>query len=135
LQKILFKNSHMKKWKKTKKDSHSFCKVIPLAPLCVHAPINHLVIPHFSNDIIVGCNFKMDILWTIYLPKLIHLSCNTFYYKNIVPYINWCAQIYKFTKIFICFNPWRSWVNGDVRHTHALGWNFNTISLMVVWNT
>jgi hypothetical protein len=73
LQKILFKNSHMKNEKKTKKHSHSFCKVIPLVPLCVPTPINHLIIPHLSNDIIVECNFKMDLLWTIYLPKLIHL--------------------------------------------------------------
>ncbi len=106
LQNILFKNSHMKKWKKTKKDSHSFCKVIMLAPLCVPTPINHLVIPHLNNDIIVESNFKIFCRLFICQNWSI-LSCNTLYYKNknIVPYINWCAQIYKFMKIFIFFWP------------------------------
>jgi hypothetical protein len=28
--------------------------------------------------------------------------------------INKCVQVYKFTEIFIYFNPWWSWVNDDV---------------------
>jgi hypothetical protein len=41
LQKISFKKkNHMKKWKKTKKDCESFCKVILLAPFYILAPIH-----------------------------------------------------------------------------------------------
>jgi len=40
LQNISLKKIHMKKWKKTKKDSQPFCKVILLAPFYILAPLN-----------------------------------------------------------------------------------------------
>ncbi len=91
----------MKKWKKTKKDSQSFCKVIPLAPIYVLAP-QHWFAPQYPMDLqlyamnygqgcendhqiftmVFGCVTRCHICTNVFSLKFCDFGITDVFYKN-----------------------------------------------------